>query len=741
MHVILKIYDWMEGHRRWCLASLLCVTLVLLALVLRLDFREDISDFLPLDSERQEQLRLYQEVSGAGRIIAVFETGDSTQADPDVLTTAIDQFVETLEARDTARLVSHIVAQADLSTVEQTMQFVYDNIPYFLEAQDYRRMDSLLATENYISRQLQADREMLMLPEGGLLSTTVERDPLNLFSPVTATMRQAPSVDYEIYEGYIFLPDMRRAIVMLDSSFGNSETKGNARVMDLLQECASHATVKFIGGPVVAVGNAQQIKTDSILSITIAAILILALLYYTFRRIRNLLLIVIAIAWGWLFALGCLSLVHREVSIIVVGISSVILGIAVNYPLHLISHLRHTPDIRQTLCEISKPLVVGNVTTVGAFLALVPLQSVALRDLGLFSAFLLVGTILFVLLWMPHFLPCTMHHATCSTHSPQSTIHSPLYPIHYSLIPLILLTLYLGYHSREVEFDTDLNHINYMTEEQKAGMALLGESRDDSGQSDTRFLLSDSIQEQRLAQWQSWTAAHREQLLAQLEAEAPRAGFAKGSFDAFGNILAADYEMQSLTYFRQLPPSLLLQNIDVKGLNRAMLTNLTDNFNYIGWACGLIVFLFLWCSFRSLFLAVLSFLPMAISWVWILGIMSLFDIHFNIVNIILATFIFGQGDDYTIFMTEGAVYETLHRRPVLASYRKAILLSALIMFIGIGSLIVARHPALHSLAQVTIVGMSSVVLMALVLPPTLFRWYVRYRRHFWVKSKGLRVKN
>jgi len=313
----------MEGHRRWCLASLLCVTLVLLALVLRLDFREDISDFLPLDSERQEQLRLYQEVSGAGRIIAVFETSDSTQADPDVLTTAIDQFVEKLEARDTARLVSHIVAQTDLSTVEQTMQFIYDNIPYFLEAQDYRRMDSLLATENYISQQLQADREMLMLPEGGLLSTTVERDPLNLFSPVTATMRQAPSVDYEIYEGYIFLPDMRRAIVMLDSSFDNSETKGNARVMDLLQECASHASVKFIGGPVVAVGNAQQIKTDSILSITIAAILILALLYYTFRRIRNLLLIVIAIAWGWLFALGCLSLVHREVSIIVVGICAI----------------------------------------------------------------------------------------------------------------------------------------------------------------------------------------------------------------------------------------------------------------------------------------------------------------------------------------------------------------------------------------------------------------------------------
>ena len=84
---------------------------------------------------------------------------------------------------------------------------------------------------------------------------------------------------------------------------------------------------------------------------------------------------------------------------------------------------------------------------------------------------------------------------------------------------------------------------------------------------------------------------------------------------------------------------------------------------------------------------------------------------------ILATFIFGQGDDYTIFMTEGAVSEYRYHRPMLASYKHSIILSALIMFIGIGSLILARHPALHSLAEVTIVGMFSVVLMAFIFPP------------------------
>ena len=123
---------------------------------------------------------------------------------------------------------------------------------------------------------------------------------------------------------------------------------------------------------------------------------------------------------------------------------------------------------------------------------------------------------------------------------------------------------------------------------------------------------------------------------------------------------------------------------------------------------------------------------MAVSWLWILGIMAIFGIQFNLVNVILATFIFGQGDDYTIFMTEGAMYEYAYRRKMLASYKHSIIISALIMFIGIGTLIGARHPALRSLAEVTIAGMFSVVLMAYLFPSLLFRMLVihhgTYRR-------------
>ena len=228
-------------------------------------------------------------------------------------------------------------------------------------------------------------------------------------------------------------------------------------------------------------------------------------------------------------------------------------------------------------------------------------------------------------------------------------------------------------------------------------------------------------------QWNEWRTTKGAALCQQLRQKAAAMGFADDSFDDF-------YKLMTLTP----PPSAF--SPQTSDITSAIVSSLTDNFNYIGWACGAIVFFFLWFSMGSIELALISFLPMAVSWVWILGIMSLLGIQFNVVNIILATFIFGQGDDYTIFMTEGCQYEYAYRRKMLNSYKQSIIISAMIMFIGIGSLIVARHPALRSLAEVTIVGMFTVVFMAWLLPTYCFRWLV-YDRNGRERRRPLTLHN
>lgn len=800
---ITDIYDSMGRHRKARGMSLVLVTLALVAMVFTLRFSENITDFLPFGTTEREHMSVYQNISGAERMVFLF----SNPSGEDKTIEAIDAFVEAVNEKDTEGWCADLTYQFDMDDISEVSGFVYENMPYFLTPRDYARMDSLLSVPGYVEAQVARDKEMLMLPSS-FVTQTVTGDPLALFSPVMSRLQTSASqLNFEMVDGYIFTPDMSRAVAMMNSPFGSSETENNSKLLKLLDDAAAQMNadypdvrVDIVGGPAIAVGNSHRIKTDSFIAISLSVILIILLLIYSFNSARNILLIFLSVGWGLLFALGGMALFSDSVSIIVIGISSVILGIAVNYPLHLVAQVVQQPDKRAALKEIVSPLVVGNITTVGAFLALIPLKSTALRDLGIFASLLLIGTILFVLIYLPHLIevkkPAERQSRLLEHLSKVKLEESKLL-----LVSVVVLTAVLAYFSFWTEFDSDISNINYMTAQQRADMQYFEDllTRDTThtaktlyvmGEGDSfdaalagnalnaakidsltasglvaaqneaaTFLVSKAQQRERLQMWNDFVGRHREELTVALASAAAKSGFAPTAFARFSSLVegAGAFEPQDIEFFEPLTTTVFTQNLtmledsgkayavsalnvepenveavkacfgascfDVSEMSNALSNSLSDNFNYIGWACSLIVFFFLWFSLGRLELALISFLPMAISWVWILGLMGLFGIKFNIVNIILATFIFGQGDDYTIFMTEGCQYEYARRKTILPAYKSSILESAAIMFVGIGTLIVAKHPAMRSLAEVTIIGMFSVVLMAYFIPPFLFKWF------------------
>ena len=813
--LILGLYDFLRRRPAIGWSAFLILTAGLVWLLTTLSYKEDISDFLPLDEENQTALSVYQDISGANNIYAIIASRDTTDIDQQELVDGVETFVGSLQEADTTHLVAEITKEVDMDRMMEVAATVYDNIPYFLTDEDFARIDSVLSRPGYVPAQIAEDKQMLLFPSSNILSQNISRDPLNLFTPVLNRLKNGGmSIQYETYDSYILTPDGTKAIAIIRSSFGANESENNAKLVALLDHAADsterankNLDVHVIGGPAIAVANATQIKHDSILAVCIAGILILALLIYVFRNARNILLIFVSVGWGWLFAMGGIALLYDSVSIIVIGIASVILGIAINYPLHLIDHLKDSDHPRAALREIIAPLVTGNITTVGAFLCLVPLNAPALHDLGLFSSMLLIGTILFVLIFLPHVVR--------TRKAGQRPVPEPRLITAISRISLenskwviwciVALTAVFGFFSFRNEFDSDMRNINYMTDEQRADFSyfkqLFNEKKDTEtvyvvSSSDnweksleqnelidrtidslvssrtvrrnnavSAFLTSKETQKAKLDRWKDLLAKHRVLLSDSLSIAAAKEGFSADAFSEFEEIITTDYAPKEFGEFRDLVSTVFVGNVsedkttgrkslvqtltvktadigkvkeavernrefggmffDVKSMNGSIANTLSDDFNYIGVACGCIVFFFLWFSFGSIELAIVSFLPMAVSWVWILGIMAILGIKFNIVNIILATFIFGQGDDYTIFMTEGLSYEYAYRKKLLASYKNSIIISALIMFIGIGTLIFAKHPAMRSLGEVTVVGMLSVVLMAYLFPPLVFNWLVR----------------
>ena len=76
--LILQIFDVLRTNAllRW--SSLVVLTAVLVLLITGQSYKEDISDFLPLDDGQQQAFQSYQNTSSARRVYVIFQTSDHT---------------------------------------------------------------------------------------------------------------------------------------------------------------------------------------------------------------------------------------------------------------------------------------------------------------------------------------------------------------------------------------------------------------------------------------------------------------------------------------------------------------------------------------------------------------------------------------------------------------------------------------------------------------------------------------
>ena len=842
--LILYIYNYFVQHRRLLFGLLLTLVVLLAFAASRVNFKEDISSFLPKGNNAGRINNAYQRLSAANKLfVSVGMADESSASDEELIIDAVSFFVDNLRNEDSTNVYfKKIDYKVDQQQILAVSQFITENMPYFLTAADYQRMDTLLTEEN-IRLQLINNKRMLMSPIGMVMKQNIMTDPLHLSAPVLEGLRDfQASSRFQLYDDFIFSNDRKEALITVESLYPVSETLKNAEMLSLIDraiantqsEFAQKIEIRYFGSVAIAVTNANRIKQDSILSSAIAIVLILIILIYAFRNVKNLLVMLGSLAFGWLFALGLLSVIKDEASLIAVGVSSIIIGIAVNYPLHFILHQKHEPRIPNVIKDIVAPLTIGNITTVGAFLSLMFISSDAMHDLGLFASLLLFGVIFFVLVFLPHLLknnpqknqnphgaalnevkPETLDCFVPRNDVPETRTTQPLTksnpkPETRNLKPktrnlfvwaFVALSVVFCIASFNTKFETNMQNINYMTESQKIdfekyisiveqGQQTIyyvseGKNLDealtayeaskttlDSLQSAGTlskvsglgvYLPSKAMQQQRLERWKTFCESKRN-VLEMIDKTGVEIGFNSGAFSRFDSIFNARYEVQDIGYFEPIissfannyianepdggmvmtllhtkhhePDALQAElnaincrsfSFDAGTISRSMVNALSGDFNTVLFICGFIVFVFLIFTLGRIELSLLAFLPLTIGWFWILGVMNICDIRFNIVNIILASFIFGQGDDYTIFMTEGLMYEYTYKRKLLASYKNSIFLSALIMFIGIGSLILAKHPALRSLAEVTVIGMGSVVLMTFLMPPFIFRWLTLHK--------------
>lgn len=803
------LYDYFERHKILFYLSLISCVLLMGFFALQVRFEENITQFFPDTKDSQNTIKVFDNLKIKDKIIIMLSSADTChQVEPDSLIEAAGQLQQTLTEKAGGTLIKGIFAQVDQSLIGGATDFVYEHLPLFLTDTDYQRFDSLL-TEKGIQAIMQKNYTNLLSPAGIALRSYILRDPLGLGSEALKRLQDFQlEANYEIYDEHIFSKDGSTLLMFITPVFSTGSTGKNDELIKILEEELQHVQgesptirVEYFGGPSVGVYNARQIKKDTILTSSLALLIIIVFISLVFKRKRSIPLIITPVLFGGLFALFLIFFIKGSISAIAVGAGSAVMGIALSYSIHMLAHQNHVSTVQQLIKEIAYPLTVGSFTTIGAFMGLIFTSSDLLRDFGLFASLALVGTTLFCLIYLPHFLKGQADVKQGCILRIIEKINAYSYEKNKWLVGgILLITVICLFTSQKVGFNNDMMSLNYepqhlkqseeklmqlfdngektvlfvsvgkdvnqatetyaMTNQKLSALKDQGLIKDYASAS--QFLISPQEQQLRLKKWKDyWTDEKQQQIREQLETAAAEYRFRPGSFDPFyqwlnqpfgeyhytaqeddlsGKLLnewqtSADSITMLISQIRisDQNKETVYQNFskaqDVVIFDRSYFANkwvsaINDDFYLILYISSFLIFFALWFSYGRIELTLMSFLPMLVSWVIILGLMGILGIEFNIINIILSTFIFGIGDDFSIFIMDGLQNKYRTGQKVLNSHKTAIFFSAFTTVVGMGALVFAKHPALQSISLISILGMIAVVLVAYTIQPLIFRFFI-----------------
>lgn len=816
--LFVRLSQYFSKHRTVCWLSMLALFVFFGYFATRIHLEEDINKLMPSSKNEDGTTKLaFANLKIKDKTFLLFESLKEGEGTENLIETC-DAFVDTLLQRDSiSQTVGDVFYRLPEDLMMDGVDYLSEHFPAYIDTAAYVRFDSLLTREHFI-RQMQQNREDLTGEFGEMFPELIQMDPMGMRHVLAEQMMPLLSTgtgSYQTIDGHFFVPDSTVCIVFITPNFSSTNTGQGSAMFELLNDqiaqfAQSHPDVRitYHGTPASGFYNSTQIKHDLTTTITGALILVLVFLLVSFRRWDTIPLLLLPVVFGTLFGLAMMYWLKGEFSLLALGIGGVVLGVALSYVLHVLTHYQYVGDVEQTLRDQVKPVWLGCLTTIGSFAGLIFIKTDLLQDFGLFAAFAILGTTLFSLTYLPQFFQSKTNPRTFSFIDRFNAIpFDRKKPLILAILAVMIICIG-AYFVGGTRFDADMHNLGYLEEMTEYSEQLL---RDKTYTGDKQkyfasqgktmeeaienFSVLDrqldslqqlglvknythtnqvfvplSVQQQRIDAWKNyWTGERLSKVRALIKETAPQAGLRPEAFETFFEAVDADYEPDALYESGLIPagyqstlmeqsyngdylcftsvrcandsvrssesdyiricdaiasqPNLLV--LDTYYYTTDTLLQMNEDFNVLQWLSMLFVFVVLLLSFHfNLKNAVLGFLPILLSWMIVLGAMVLFNVRFNLISIIISTFIFGIGVDYSIFVMNGLTDGNSQK---LAYHKTAIFLSAVTLIVTVSSMLLAQHPAIRSVGFSTLVGLLSAVILSYVLQPAIYRWLNRQK--------------
>ncbi len=782
MKLFATCYRCFEHRRGWLLLALLLLLLLCGWQLSRLQLEENISALLPDgDSPVAEDFKLLQQAPFARKLVINLSAAEGIETAQ--LLAATEQLRAVLPTELFAGASSGPGEQLGGTLLTQLGRY----LPLLADADDLQQIDAQLS-EAAVDRHLQTALAQLLQPQGIALKQKIRRDPLDLERLALQKLRSLNPVPEVRLEGGHFLSrDGRNSLILADTEIAVTDSRGSKRLLEAFdrarRQLPTGISAELVSGHPYTLANATTIQRD-ISRLLIASGIGILLLFLVFLRSLRALSVYLLPLFSFAVALLVVALCNPRVSGITVGFGAVLLGITIDFGLHVYFALRKGEGSREELLRaVSRPVLFGALTSLAAFAVLLRSELPGQRQLALFAMAGIAAAVLLALIFLPHFIgpPCETGSSLRRQFKRHIYDRAPL--LRYTvLLSWLLLVVLAAVQMPQLSINGDLRRLSYQSEALRQneaeltrvwgnmrGRALIFASGADLQTALQRneqvwqllqaeklpglvslapLLPSQQTQQQHLQQWQDFWLQRRAQTQDLLIAQGQDYGFTAAAFAPFWeqvehppqqlgveqlqqlglaepleNLLLVDensYRLLSLLPDRpELIEALEEKLATIPGVRlvsqgrfgRQLSREIAADFSRFILSAGLAVLLLLVLLFRRVDSILLALLPVLTGLLVMFGGMAWLGLELNLFNVVASILIIGLGVDYGIFMVCHAAQEE-----DLASSR-AVLVSGLTTLVGFGALVLAEHPALHSIGLSVLLGISAAVPTAVLVIP------------------------
>ncbi|NIF07663.1 MMPL family transporter [Chryseobacterium sp. Tr-659] len=800
------LYYLISKNKILSVLTALGIAVLCLFFASRINFEEDINQIIPKNEKSDLTAKVLKQLNFSDKIIVIIE--NKSGEDSFLLSETADTFLKKIEPLQ--KYIGSVQGKVNDHEISETFDFVNQNLPLFLNETDYKEIENKLQKDS-ISKQVESNYISLVSPTSLVTKEFIKKDPLGLtFLGIKKLNALNISKDFKLEDSYIVTKDGKNLLLFIDPKNKSNDTKANEAFVDQLnlikdsinKQFKGKTELSYFGSPVIAVANAQQIKKDIQNTVVISLTVLLILLIYYFRNFFTPIIVFLPTVFSVLLALLILYFIKDKISAISLSVGAILIGITIDYALHILTHYKHNNNIEELYKEITQPIVLSSATTAVSFLCLVFVRSEALKDLGLFAAITVILSSITALIIVPQlYKPKALEekHNTNFIDRIGSYPYEKNKPLIIGCTVIIIACLF-GF--RHVGFNEDIGDLNYIPKELKISEAKLQKLSDITSKSiytisygnseeqaltrnsnlnnflekekkDGKILsyssignivLSEKDQQKKIEEWNRfWNDNKKNQIISELISNGNKFGFNSSAFDNFNEVLHKNYATLSLKDYEkvkalQISEFMSHENgfytvsnvvkvdetkrdafikdiekkhdalaIDRQQMNENFLGLLKRDFSTLINYSLLAIILTIIVFFRNFELTVLTMFPIVLTGVVTAGILYFLGLELNIFSTVVCTLVFGVGDDFSIFLTQAMQKEHTTGKNELPTYRISIILAVFTTILSIGSLIFAKHPALHSLALVALIGMFSVIIITSTLYPFWFRLLITNR--------------